>query len=73
MGKTKNVQLAQFPVTAQGGVGSSTKRTSKRVKRVSVRHNHCLYQASSREGGFNLIRFGSPEPGLSICSNNALL
>ena len=27
-------------------------------------HNLCLYQASSRGGGCNLARFGSPEPGL---------
>ena len=28
--------------------------------------NLCLYQASSSGGGYNLARFGSPEPGLGI-------
>ena len=30
--------------------------------------NLCLYQASSRGGGCNLARFGSPEPGLGFSS-----
>ena len=51
------LELAQFPVAA---------RIEGRVYEadLQVRHNLCLYQASSRGGGCNLARFGSPEPGL---------
>ena len=42
--------------------GESTKQTSERVSKRA--HNHYLYQACSRGDGYNLTRFGSPEPGL---------
>ena len=48
-------ELAQFLVTALGG-GGSAKWFSERVC------NHCLCQASSMSGIYNLTRFGSPEP-----------
>ena len=55
-----SLELAQFPqVTARG---ESTKQTSERVSKRA--RNHYLYQACSRGDGYNLTRFGSPEPGL---------
>ena len=54
-------ELAQFPVTARSGGG--VREADLRARHV-ITHNLCLYQASSRGGGCNLARFGSPEPGL---------
>ena len=43
------LELAQFPVTALGGLQTKVPGC-----------NHCLNQASSRGSGSNLTRFGNP-------------
>ena len=54
------LELAQFPVTALGeGVCKAD------LLSVLARGNHCLYQASSRSGGYNLTRLVNPEAGLT--------
>ena len=55
------LELAQFPVTARGGRGSA-----KQTSEPASANNLCLYQASSRGGGCNFARLGSPEPGLVV-------
>ena len=54
----RKIELAQFHVTALGGGGPWSGPLSALVK------GHCLYQTSSRGGGYNLTRFGSPDAGL---------
>ena len=52
------VELAQFPVNARIG----------RVFKADLLapEGGCLSQASSRGGGYNMVRFGSPEPRANI-------
>ena len=52
------LELAQFPVCDR------EEWEEVREAEVLCLYNLCLYQASSRGGGCNLARFGSPEPGL---------
>ena len=50
------IELAKFPVTTLGGSGGSNAK-------LDLCGTSQVYQASSRDGGYNLTRFVSPEPG----------
>ena len=49
-------------VPCDRGVGKGVREADRRARQRE--DNLCLYQASSRGGGYNLARFGSPELGL---------